>query len=203
MVCIQAHQSHTFGCFGRSPGAYGTHEDESRRFAPGIKDKCFHVLYLTTALVSLARLFGQGILNGVEWTSWFERRGPHLGNRPLQFWCNQNRWNLHCVRSWCHRLEPSTSESYFLHSSGSRLYGLVQFSIIDTRPLHGMSDVCERHDLKLLTYGTLVRRLNSLWVSRYWYRLHAVWRIFRRQMARGTRTGLIFRKSYTVPEKGK
>ena len=38
---------------------------------------------------------------------------------------------------------------------------LVQFSIIDTRPLHGMSDVCERHDLKLLTYGTLVRRLNS------------------------------------------
>ncbi|KIJ96712.1 hypothetical protein K443DRAFT_682115 [Laccaria amethystina LaAM-08-1] len=31
----------------------------------------------------------------------------------------------------------------------------VQFSIIDTRPLHGMSDVCEKHDLKLLTYGTL------------------------------------------------
>jgi len=31
----------------------------------------------------------------------------------------------------------------------------VQFSIIDTRPLHGMSDVCEKHGLKLLTYGTL------------------------------------------------
>ncbi|KAH6894038.1 aldo/keto reductase [Coprinopsis sp. MPI-PUGE-AT-0042] len=31
----------------------------------------------------------------------------------------------------------------------------VQFSVIDTRPLHGMSDVCERHGLKLLTYGTL------------------------------------------------
>ncbi|TFK64864.1 Aldo/keto reductase [Pluteus cervinus] len=31
----------------------------------------------------------------------------------------------------------------------------VQFSIIDTRPLHGMSDVCEKHNLKLLTYGTL------------------------------------------------
>ncbi|EAU87247.2 aldo/keto reductase [Coprinopsis cinerea okayama7 len=31
----------------------------------------------------------------------------------------------------------------------------VQFSVIDTRPLHGMSDVCDRHGLKLLTYGTL------------------------------------------------
>ncbi|KAK7677828.1 hypothetical protein QCA50_019140 [Cerrena zonata] len=31
----------------------------------------------------------------------------------------------------------------------------VQFSIIDTRPLHGMVHVCERHGVKLLTYGTL------------------------------------------------
>ncbi|KAI0032004.1 Aldo/keto reductase [Vararia minispora EC-137] len=31
----------------------------------------------------------------------------------------------------------------------------VQFSLIDTRPLHGMADVCEKHGLKLLTYGTL------------------------------------------------
>jgi len=31
----------------------------------------------------------------------------------------------------------------------------VQFSLIDTRPLHGMNDVCEKHGLKLLTYGTL------------------------------------------------
>jgi len=31
----------------------------------------------------------------------------------------------------------------------------VQFSVIDTRPLHGMSDVCAKHGLKLLTYGTL------------------------------------------------
>ncbi|EDR02627.1 uncharacterized protein LACBIDRAFT_308315 [Laccaria bicolor S238N-H82] len=43
----------------------------------------------------------------------------------------------------------------FSHSSGNRLHSLLQFSVIDTRPLHGMSDVCERHDLKLLTYGTL------------------------------------------------
>ncbi|THG95453.1 hypothetical protein EW026_g6204 [Hermanssonia centrifuga] len=31
----------------------------------------------------------------------------------------------------------------------------VQFSLIDTRPLHGMNRVCEKHNLKLLTYGTL------------------------------------------------
>lgn len=31
----------------------------------------------------------------------------------------------------------------------------VPFSLIDTRPLHGMADVCERHNIKLLTYGTL------------------------------------------------
>ncbi|KAG6848842.1 hypothetical protein H0H93_013562 [Arthromyces matolae] len=31
----------------------------------------------------------------------------------------------------------------------------VQFSIVDTRPLHGMADVCEKHEIKLLTYGTL------------------------------------------------
>ncbi|KAF9462857.1 NADP-dependent oxidoreductase domain-containing protein [Collybia nuda] len=38
---------------------------------------------------------------------------------------------------------------------GAIVSNQVQFSIIDTRPLHGMSDVCEKHDLKLLTYGTL------------------------------------------------
>ncbi|KAJ7683442.1 NADP-dependent oxidoreductase domain-containing protein [Mycena rosella] len=31
----------------------------------------------------------------------------------------------------------------------------IQFSLIDTRPLHGMTDVCARHGVKLLTYGTL------------------------------------------------
>ncbi|KAJ7511030.1 NADP-dependent oxidoreductase domain-containing protein [Mycena galericulata] len=31
----------------------------------------------------------------------------------------------------------------------------VQFSLIDTRPLYGMSDVCAKHGVKLLTYGTL------------------------------------------------
>ncbi|KAJ7733860.1 NADP-dependent oxidoreductase domain-containing protein [Mycena maculata] len=31
----------------------------------------------------------------------------------------------------------------------------VQFSLIDTRTLHGMTDVGHRHNVKLLTYGTL------------------------------------------------
>ncbi|KAI0820528.1 Aldo/keto reductase [Trametes gibbosa] len=31
----------------------------------------------------------------------------------------------------------------------------VQFSIIDVRPLHGMQDVCERHGIKVLAYGSL------------------------------------------------
>ena len=33
---------------------------------------------------------------------------------------------------------------------------VFQFSLIDTRALHGMVDVCEKHGAKLLTYGTLV-----------------------------------------------
>ncbi|KAG6332620.1 hypothetical protein ID866_6473 [Astraeus odoratus] len=43
----------------------------------------------------------------------------------------------------------------------------VQFSLIDTRPLHGMADVCERHNVKLLTYGTLCGGfLSDKWLNR-------------------------------------
>ncbi|KAG8837144.1 hypothetical protein FRC18_009953 [Serendipita sp. 400] len=38
---------------------------------------------------------------------------------------------------------------------GVILTNQVQFSLIDTRPLYGMAEVCRRHGLKLLTYGTL------------------------------------------------
>ncbi|KAI0730180.1 Aldo/keto reductase [Fomitopsis betulina] len=38
---------------------------------------------------------------------------------------------------------------------GAIVSNQVQFSLIDTRPLHGMADVCERHNVKLLTYGTM------------------------------------------------
>ncbi|KAH9044967.1 Aldo/keto reductase [Lactarius deliciosus] len=40
---------------------------------------------------------------------------------------------------------------------GAIVSNQVQFSLIDTRPLHGMADVCEKHNIKLLTYGTFVR----------------------------------------------
>lgn len=39
------------------------------------------------------------------------------------------------------------------------MHPIMQFSLIDTRPLHGMTDVCERHNIKLLTYGTLASSL--------------------------------------------
>ncbi|EJD05263.1 Aldo/keto reductase [Fomitiporia mediterranea MF3/22] len=38
---------------------------------------------------------------------------------------------------------------------GAIISNQVQFSLIDTRPLHGMDHVCEKHGIKLLTYGTL------------------------------------------------
>ncbi|GBE81301.1 Aldo/keto reductase [Sparassis crispa] len=38
---------------------------------------------------------------------------------------------------------------------GSIVSNQIQFSLIDTRPLHGMADVCGKHGIKLLTYGTL------------------------------------------------
>ncbi|KAF5353252.1 hypothetical protein D9756_007775 [Leucocoprinus leucothites] len=42
-----------------------------------------------------------------------------------------------------------------------------QFSIIDTRPLHGMGDVCMKHGLKLLTYGTLCGNfLTDKWLGK-------------------------------------
>ncbi|PFH48802.1 hypothetical protein AMATHDRAFT_76544 [Amanita thiersii Skay4041] len=43
----------------------------------------------------------------------------------------------------------------------------VQFSIIDTRPLHGMADVCQKHNVKLLTYGTLCGGfLSDSWMNK-------------------------------------
>ena len=41
-------------------------------------------------------------------------------------------------------------------STSNTILTLRQFSLVDIRPLYGMADVCERHNVKLLTYGTLV-----------------------------------------------
>ena len=52
----------------------------------------------------------------------------------------------------------------------------LQFSLIDLRPLFGMVCVCQKHNLKLLTYGTLVSD-----TTRVGYLAnHLVWRFFGR-----------------------
>jgi aryl-alcohol dehydrogenase-like predicted oxidoreductase len=49
---------------------------------------------------------------------------------------------------------------------GAVVSNQVQFSLIDTRPLHGMADVCQKHGLKLLTYGTLCGNfLSDTWLN--------------------------------------
>ena len=53
-------------------------------------------------------------------------------------------------------LDPERDETYG-NPEHSSIRSSFQFSIIDNRPLHGMNHVCEKHGLKLLTYGTLVR----------------------------------------------
>ncbi|KAM0456924.1 hypothetical protein ACHAPV_006899 [Trichoderma viride] len=42
--------------------------------------------------------------------------------------------------------------------SGIRVHtNQVQFSLVDSRPIFEMGSACEKHDIKLLTYGTLVK----------------------------------------------
>jgi len=49
---------------------------------------------------------------------------------------------------------------------GSVVSNQVQFSLIDIRPLHGLADVCQKHDIKLLTYGTLCGNfLTDRWLN--------------------------------------
>ncbi|PIL34107.1 hypothetical protein GSI_03818 [Ganoderma sinense ZZ0214-1] len=38
---------------------------------------------------------------------------------------------------------------------GTIVSNQVQFSLVDIRPLYAMADVCSRHNVKLLTYGTV------------------------------------------------
>ncbi|KIK65423.1 hypothetical protein GYMLUDRAFT_978513 [Collybiopsis luxurians FD-317 M1] len=43
----------------------------------------------------------------------------------------------------------------------------IQFSLIDTRPLHGMADVCEKHGIRILCYGTLCGGfLSDIWLNK-------------------------------------
>ncbi|PGG98385.1 hypothetical protein AJ79_08893 [Helicocarpus griseus UAMH5409] len=43
----------------------------------------------------------------------------------------------------------------------------VQFSLIDSRPLYAMAEACKRHNIKLLTYGTLCGGfLSKKWIGK-------------------------------------
>ncbi|KXN89078.1 Protein tas [Leucoagaricus sp. SymC.cos] len=60
-----------------------------------------------------------------------------------------------------------TDEICTLLGPGAIVSNQVQFSIIDTRPLHGMGDVCMKHGVKLLTYGTLCGNfLTDQWLGK-------------------------------------
>lgn len=48
--------------------------------------------------------------------------------------------------------------SLFSHDKHNILT-LVQFSLIDSRPVVKMGEVCIKYNVKLLTYGTLVRKI--------------------------------------------
>ncbi|KAJ5087269.1 hypothetical protein N7456_010885 [Penicillium angulare] len=49
-----------------------------------------------------------------------------------------------------------TEHMHRVIESGVKVYtNQVQFSLIDSRPTVRMAELCERHDIKLLTYGTL------------------------------------------------
>ncbi|EGC46673.1 aldo/keto reductase [Histoplasma capsulatum var. duboisii H88] len=41
----------------------------------------------------------------------------------------------------------------------------VQFSLIDARPTYAMAEACEKHHIKLLTYGTLYLEMINIWGS--------------------------------------
>ncbi|KAI8992727.1 Aldo/keto reductase [Trametes punicea] len=60
-----------------------------------------------------------------------------------------------------------TDEICTVLGRGRIVSNAVQFSIVDVRPLHGMNDICELHDIKLLAYGTLCGGLlTDRWLGR-------------------------------------
>ncbi len=42
------------------------------------------------------------------------------------------------------------------------LKNVLQFSLIDMRPLSMMAEACHKHNVKLLTYGTLVSTASGI-----------------------------------------
>ncbi|THH15439.1 hypothetical protein EW146_g5040 [Bondarzewia mesenterica] len=70
------------------------------------------------------------------------------------------------VRLLPHTVYPSVIDPSKSHVDEMMLF-VLQFSLIDTRVLHGMSDVCEKHNIKLLTYGSLCGGfLSDAWLDK-------------------------------------
>jgi hypothetical protein len=70
-----------------------------------------------------------------------------------------------------HLLSCPTAGPPNIKKNNLMLNPLTQFSLIGTRPLHGLADVCEKHNIKLLTYGTFVRFIVSFSTPRIAFRL--------------------------------
>ena len=62
------------------------------------------------------------------------------------------------ARNWDLAQLPLTKFRQVPHlaTMSSEIFFSSQFSLVDLRPLHGMSDLCKKHNIKLVTYGTLV-----------------------------------------------
>ncbi|KAB5590893.1 Pyridoxal reductase,chloroplastic [Ceratobasidium theobromae] len=100
--------------------------------------------------VPLAKLRRQGIPRRPRPPPRHAQRGPHHRPRPLQFRRHPHRRDLHTPRPTRNRLQPGPGASSPCDAHLTR-----QFSLVDTRPLDGMADVCQKHAIKLLTYGSL------------------------------------------------
>ena len=79
---------------------------------------------------------------------WFKNGRCHLCDRLLQLRCNQNRPDLYPARSRRDCFESTTGACYLRFPNICWLDSTALVVLI--------IDVCERHGLKLLTYGTLM-----------------------------------------------
>ncbi|KAJ7759580.1 NADP-dependent oxidoreductase domain-containing protein [Mycena metata] len=74
--------------------------------------------------------------------------------KAIELLCELKNEGLIAAIGLCN-FDSARTEEICTKFPGMIVSNQVQFSLIDTRPLHGMAEVCIRHGVKLLTYGTL------------------------------------------------
>ncbi|KAF8701556.1 Aldo kereductase, partial [Rhizoctonia solani] len=84
---------------------------------------------------------------------WGDYTGDYIG--ACQELASLQNEGLITTLGLCNMDCQRTEEICTALGSGVIVSNQVQFSLIDQRPLAGMVDVCAKHGLKLLTYGTL------------------------------------------------